>query len=77
MTALGSTRSVPRGCWLADSPREEERPKGASQLTGVPNLQARIQQLETIREFRLATNTVSLEDQVILKETASLSSDPA
>jgi hypothetical protein len=48
-----------------------------SWLTGVPNLQARMQHLETIREFRFATKTVSLEDQVVLRETASLSSDLA
>jgi hypothetical protein len=36
-----------------------------------------MQCFETIRDFAFATNTVSLEDQVILKETASLSSDLA
>jgi hypothetical protein len=77
MTARASTRSVRRGCWPADSLREEERPSDVSWLTGVPNLQARMQHLETIREFRFATKTVSLEDQVVLRETASLSSDLA
>ena len=57
--------------------REEEGPSDASQLTGVPNLQGRMQHTETIHEFRFATDTASLEDQVILKGTASRSSDLA
>jgi hypothetical protein len=77
MTALGSTRSVQRGHGPADSLREEKRPSDARSLTGVANFHGRMQQLETIREFRFATNTVSLEDQVILKEAASLTSDLA
>jgi hypothetical protein len=77
MTALGSTRSVQRGHGSADSLREGERPRDARSLTGVANLQARMQQLETIREFRFATDTASLEDQFILKEAGSLSSDLA
>jgi hypothetical protein len=36
-----------------------------------------MQRLETIHEFRFATSTASLEDQIVLKETASLSSDLA
>ena len=77
MTAPGSTRSVQRGHGPADSLREEERPSHARSLTGVPNLQGRMQHLETIHEFRFATSTASLEDQVVLKETANLSSDLA
>ena len=77
MTVPGSTHSVPRGHGPADSLREAERPSDARSLIGVPNLQGRMQHLETIHEFRFATSTASLEDQVVLKEIASLSSDLA
>jgi hypothetical protein len=67
MNASGSARAVPRGQGPADSLGEDERPSDARSLTGIPNLQGRMQHLETIHEFHFATGPASLEDQVVLK----------
>jgi hypothetical protein len=77
MNAPGSAHAVPRGHGPADSLHEDERSSDARSLTGIPNLQGRMQRLEPIHEFRFATGPASLEDQVVLKEAASLSSDLA
>ena len=77
VNASGSAHAVPRGHGPADSLHEDERSSDPRSLTGVPNLQGRMQHLETIQEFRFANGPASQEDQVVLKEAASLSSDVA